>query len=167
MRQLVIIFALAFVAGAAIMVALRGPAPEEPAAGAAPQQHDEHAVAREPHAGHEHAGHEHDEHSGPAPESPGMVTVHFCRQDESYAVSYPAPCPLDGEPMVAREVERSRFEDLENPVCPICDMEGREDLFAIYKGTLVRFGCKACDKPFFEDPEKFIREAKAQSQAQQ
>lgn len=88
------------------------------------------------------------------------VTMWVCEQDPSIGLSYADSCPLDGKPMVKKDVDLSSVNDLKNPNCPIMGGATNEDVYAIYKGTKVRFCCRACDEDFFSDAEKHIEELK-------
>jgi hypothetical protein len=186
-------FAVTFVVGALLMVGIRGAGtatahPEQAPAkapAATPEIHDEHAghgptpAAPEAHAAHgqvaEATPHDHGkaqaapakEPAAKGPKSPadgeGSVDLWVCEQDPSYGLSWAGSCPLDGKPMVKSTVERSKLSDVRNAKCPIMGGATQDDVWAVYKGTVVHFCCPGCDGKFFAAPEQHIqklREAK-------
>ena len=155
-RQTLVIVVLCFMAGGAVMIGIRGAgilkqeAPgineanaETEAPAASPTAHAEHAQHPAPAA---------KEHAHPAGAST-KTKVYVCAQDSSYGLSYAGPCPLDGAPMVERELDMSTVEDIENPKCPIMGGKARADVFALYKNKKVRFCCPGCGAGFFADPD--------------
>jgi hypothetical protein len=59
--------------------------------------------------------------------------------------------------MVERRVDMTQLKDLANEKCPIMGGDAKEDVFAVYKGQIVRFCCKGCDKSFFEKPDEHLQ----------
>ena len=90
-----------------------------------------------------------------------MQEIWVCAQDPSIGLSYPSDCPIDGEPMVKREVDLSQLTPLNNPTCPVMGGEVREEIFAIYEGKVVHFCCQGCDRDFFADAQAMPQKAEA------
>lgn len=85
------------------------------------------------------------------------VDLWVCAQDDKYALSWEGDCPLDGKPMVKKTVDASTLKDLKNERCPIMGGETKDDIYAVYDGTMVHFCCPGCDGKFFKAPADHIK----------
>ncbi|KOY79892.1 YHS domain-containing protein [Acidianus sp. RZ1] len=42
--------------------------------------------------------------------------------------------------------------------CPVCGMEGKEEIKTLYKGKVYHFCSTGCKRAFESNPEKYLRE---------
>jgi hypothetical protein len=166
----------AFFAGALLMIVIRGRDPAALDANAhadmaAHDAHNAHNASATDHAGHGDAAplpatsppatsppsidHANMDHAEPPP--PAVFVAWVCASDPMFGMSKPGACPLDGTPLVQRELNTADYKDLHNETCPIMGGQAKADIFALYGGKKVRFCCPGCDKGFFADADNIIK----------
>ena len=109
------------------------------------------------HAGHEHGGAHKGSHAEADTSKAGPMHVYMCPDHPDVGLSYPGKCPMDGKALVEKKLDTTKLQDLGNDSCPIRGKQTKESVFAVYKGKMVHFCCKGCEKKFFKDPETHIR----------
>ena len=84
-----------------------------------------------------------------------MVTLAGCKKEsESVAKDDVASEAVVKD--VAAEVKEVASEVIEQTTCPIMGGKIDKNIFVEYEGKKVYFCCAGCEKPFEENPEKYV-----------